>query len=159
MDVHKTPTTTCVRSCLLGEPGESDSASLILHRIRGVGAQWVRCSGAKRGHKRGDESGIRKLLQGLAVPFNHALCGIELRRELGSSLAFSWSSAQRGPRRPSRGLAFSSISKNRSELILSPIIERVSQPLVHHRVKAGVLLDEDVAEGAVLAQQDGLHTD
>ena len=34
MDVHKTPTTTCVRSCLLGEPDESGSAPLILHRIR-----------------------------------------------------------------------------------------------------------------------------
>src|ERR1700735_1576563 len=39
---------------------------------------------------------------------------------------------------------------------LSPVISRTSQPLVHHGVEAGVLLDEDVAEGAILAEQNGL---
>ena len=39
---------------------------------------------------------------------------------------------------------------------LAPIVVRVGKTLVHHRFKAGVLLDEDVGEVPVLAQQNGL---
>ncbi len=42
---------------------------------------------------------------------------------------------------------------------LAPIIERVGDSIVHYGIEAGVLLDEDVGEGAILAEQDGLQAD
>src|ERR1035437_6602851 len=42
---------------------------------------------------------------------------------------------------------------------LPPVVAGVGQAFVHHRVEAGVLLDEDLAELAVLAEQDGLEAD
>jgi hypothetical protein len=40
--------------------------------------------------------------------------------------------------------------------ILLPVIAGVGQAFVHYGIEAGVLLDEDLAELAILAEQDGL---
>jgi len=42
---------------------------------------------------------------------------------------------------------------------LPPVVPGVHQAFIHHRIETGVLLDEDLAELAVLAQEDGLQAD
>ena len=42
---------------------------------------------------------------------------------------------------------------------LTPVIVSAGQSFVHYRVEAGVFLDEDLAELAVLAEKDGLEAD
>src|ERR1019366_4659848 len=39
---------------------------------------------------------------------------------------------------------------------LPPVVSGVGEAVIHHVLEADVLLDEDLAEGAVLAEQDGL---
>lgn len=62
-----------------------------------------------------------------------------------------------------RGFPFaSSVISSQPQLLqpaLPPIVAGVAHALVHDGVEARVLLDEYLAEGAVLAQQDGLQAD
>ena len=44
-----------------------------------------------------------------------------------------------------------------ARLLLAPIVASVGQALVHHFVEAVALLDENLAEGSILAEQDRLQ--
>ncbi len=63
------------------------------------------------------------------------------------------------PLRPVTGFAFFFPAQIGFDVVLLPVVAGVGQALVHYGVEAGVLLDEDLAEGAVLAEQDSLQAD
>jgi hypothetical protein len=132
---------------------------LILHRI--AGAEEKKGLSAGQSATEIQQVRVRQTLESVAASVDYAFRSRKLPGELGIIFGLLLEFFPKKAVATITGICFFFYRAKSlwTRRILPPVVLRVRKSLIHHRIEASLLFDEDFREGAVLAEQNSLEAD